>query len=32
MSWSDPCSKCGEHRADCECKTNFNKKKLKKKL
>lgn len=19
MSWSDPCSKCGEHRADCEC-------------
>ena len=19
MSWSDPCSKCGYHRADCEC-------------
>lgn len=19
MSWSDPCSKCGFHRADCEC-------------
>ena len=19
MSWSDPCSNCGEHRADCEC-------------
>lgn len=19
MSWSDPCSNCGEHRADCQC-------------
>lgn len=19
MSWSDPCSECGEHRADCNC-------------
>lgn len=19
MSWSDPCSNCGEHRADCNC-------------
>lgn len=19
MSWSDPCSDCGRHRADCEC-------------
>ena len=19
MSWSDPCSNCGHHRADCEC-------------
>lgn len=19
MSWSDPCSECGFHRADCEC-------------
>lgn len=19
MSWTDPCSNCGEHRADCEC-------------
>ncbi len=22
MSWSDPCSKCGFHRADCECNKN----------
>ena len=22
MSWSDPCSECGNHRADCTCKTN----------
>lgn len=19
MSWSDPCSNCGQHRADCDC-------------
>ena len=19
MSWSDPCSYCGAHRADCDC-------------
>jgi hypothetical protein len=19
MSWSDPCSECGKHRADCDC-------------
>lgn len=19
MSWTDPCSNCGEHRADCTC-------------
>lgn len=19
MSWSDPCSYCGTHRADCDC-------------
>jgi hypothetical protein len=19
MSWTDPCSECGEHRADCKC-------------
>lgn len=19
MSWTDPCSNCGEHRADCQC-------------
>lgn len=19
MSWTDPCSNCGNHRADCEC-------------
>lgn len=22
MSWSDPCSKCEQHRADCECSNN----------
>jgi hypothetical protein len=22
MSWSDPCNKCGFHRADCECHKN----------
>lgn len=21
MSWSDPCGSCGEHRADCDCKS-----------
>lgn len=24
MSWSDPCSNCSAHRADCDC-GNFNK-------
>lgn len=32
MSWSDPCSSCGRHRADCDCDNwnNYNEKQIKK--
>lgn len=23
MSWSDPCARCGYHRADCDCEEGY---------